>query len=119
MAFLTCFFFFLLYSCLEGPASEECPVDTANMLRESPTWCGFAVDSNGPFSQCTSMMSMEDINKFIEDCVFDLCVFRDDLIQMQNYMCTSAGNLQAMCYANFGKEIDPIDFRNVTNCPCK
>ena len=84
----------------------------------SPKWCGYAAVP-GPFAECTSKMSTDDVEAFVEACAYDLCVHYGKEDKMKEFMCTSAATLQSMCYMAFKTEIQKINFRNDTYCPSK
>ena len=82
----------------------------------SSDWCGHVRNENGPFAECIGNMMDEDVQDFIEDCIRDICYFKDNEALQYEYLCASASALQAACYELHNVDED-IDWRTDDFCP--
>ncbi|XP_066465361.1 IgGFc-binding protein-like [Eleutherodactylus coqui] len=100
-----------LRSECRGCSGDDCftcdEVTTAES--QSPNKCGLITDSQGPFKNCSALMSPE---QFVKSCVFDVCASG----AQQDALCASLQMYASWCQE---KEVKIGEWRNIAGCPYK
>uniref|UniRef100_A0A9L0SED5 Fc gamma binding protein n=1 Tax=Equus caballus TaxID=9796 RepID=A0A9L0SED5_HORSE len=96
------------YLCDDG-CQDDCPSCTAGQAQhyEGDGLCGMLTLSNGPFAACHDALAPR---AFLEECVYDLCVFNGDRASL----CRS---LSAYAQACLELGVSVGNWRSPANCP--
>ncbi|XP_014651575.1 PREDICTED: IgGFc-binding protein [Ceratotherium simum simum] len=96
------------YLCEDG-CQDDCPSCTPGQAQhyEAQSLCGLLTLSNGPFAACHDALAPQ---AFLEECVYDLCVFNGDRASL----CRSLSTYAQACL-EFGISVG--NWRLPANCP--
>ncbi|KAM6936666.1 IgGFc-binding protein-like [Lycodopsis pacificus] len=97
------------FGCTSDCPGGKCPeCEPAMTLRyQKPSYCGIIADKQGPFGQCHSKL---DHSSFLNDCIFDMCVYRGHA----SALCNSLSAFSTSCQ-DAGAEVG--SWRTEQFCP--
>lgn len=80
-------------SCVNGCSGHTCPTCLAKHkgVFSTPSYCGVATDSKGPFASCHSKVNP---TSYFNDCVYDLCASNGD----GQVLCNSLASYAFSCH---------------------
>ena len=88
----------------------ECTGDLLASI-ESTDYCGYIIDTTGPFGIC---LSRNDLTMEFNDCVYDVCAASPDPTHMKNAACRSMAVAATNCKVQ-GSTVS-ADWRDITDC---
>ncbi|KAG9482832.1 hypothetical protein GDO78_011459 [Eleutherodactylus coqui] len=100
-----------LRSECRGCSGDDCFTcdEVATAESQSPNKCGLITDPQGPFKNCSALMSPE---QFVKSCVFDVCASG----AQQDALCASLQMYASWCQE---KGVKIGEWRNIAGCPYK